>query len=166
MPKTRLGLDQVVRAGPLDLMTALFTATPIPLEHLARNANQRWLVLIILQLGYIGLFCLAAWRATLVEAAVLGLGLIFVVTPAGSYYWVMLLALALLPGRVAPLMPIVLAVFVYGHEMVSGTGLMVLERFYGLSWGLALFFFCWFGVRAKQSIGGPLDECPRVTPER
>ena len=71
-------------------------------------------------------------------------------TPATSYYWVILLSLPLVAGRTAPLMPVLLAALVYGHEVMSGPYKMADERFYALSWCMAVFFALWLGRRASQ----------------
>lgn len=152
MPYTRLDLNVALHVDPVELIPALATITPMPAESLPFNVERPWLALPALQLGFIALFCLAAWRATLAEAAVLGLALIFALTPASSYYWVILLSLPLLPGRVAPLVPVLLATFFYGHEVISSPQQMMVERFYALSWWLAIFFALWLGRRASQTI--------------
>ena len=146
-----LDLNTALHIEPVALARALITMTPMPLESIPAQVERHWLALPTLRLGFIALFCLAAWRATLVEAAVLGLALVFVLTPATSYYWVILLALPLLPGRTAALMPVMLAALVYGHEAMSGPYRMADERFYALSCCLALFFALWLGRQASQT---------------
>ncbi len=152
LPMSRLGLEVALKTDPLELATALAGFTSMPSETHPQVVSGRGLVLPALQLALVALFCLAAWRATLVETAVLGIGLIFVLTTAGSYYWVILLALPLIPGRVAPLVPMLLAVFVYGHQAISGSQELIPERYLALSWALTAFFSLWFAQRAIQTL--------------
>ena len=151
-PYSRLGLRSALRTDPVELLRALVTLSPVPRAVLRPYLENPWLTLLGFQLGFIALFCLAAWRASLFESSVLSLGLVFALTPVGSYYWIILLALPLLPGRIAPLAPILLAVLVYGHEVYSGALPTEKLRLFALSWGLALFFTIWLGRRAVQVI--------------
>ncbi|MCH7868416.1 MAG: hypothetical protein IH881_12025 [Myxococcales bacterium] len=144
-------LNTALHIDPLALTRALVTLTPMPGSSLPAMVERHGLVLPALRLGFIVLFCLAAWRASLVESAVLGLALIFALTPVTSYYWVVLLALPLLPGRLAPLVPVIFAAFLYGHEVMSGPFRLVDERRYAISLCLALFFALWLGRRASQA---------------
>lgn len=147
-----LDLNMVLHIDPLALIRALVTNTPMPEESFPINVEQHWLVLPGIRLAFMALFCLAAWRATLVEAAVLGVALIFVLTPATSYYWAILLVLPLLPGRVAPLLPILFAGFIYGHEAMTSPFVLKEDRFYSVTWCMAFFFALWLGRRASQTL--------------
>jgi hypothetical protein len=163
---TRVGMDSVILNGPA-LLEGLLAGEVPQLEPLDRAeilgvlATRRPVSLLAKGAVFLVL-SLALARASLVGSAVLGLVAIFLLTPLGSYYWIMLLAVPLRHERAA-LGVIALAAALWAvHGMLPGREWHEL-RFALMSAGLAVFLVAWLlpdAVRALRGgraarVGGP-----------
>jgi hypothetical protein len=143
---TRVGMDSVILNGPTLLDGLLAGEVPRiqPLDRaeiLGLLATRRPLSLLVKGAVFLVL-SLALARASLLDSVVLGLVAIFLLTPVGSYYWIMLLAVPLRHERGA-LGVLALAAALWAvHAMLPGREWHEL-RFALLSAGLAVFLVAW-----------------------
>jgi hypothetical protein len=119
-----------------------FAPWALHMERLQGERKPLWLgasVLFFLLAGA------AAWRMRREEAAVLGVVFVFAATLLTSYFWIMLLALALLPGWGVAAGWLGVNTALYGVHLIKPRA----EATFGaMSWGLTLLFLCWLAPRA------------------
>jgi hypothetical protein len=87
---------------------------------------------------------------------------VFALTPAGMYYWVMLLAMPLVRGNRAWLGALLFGAALYAHGIAFPMLPTAKLRFLALSWGLALIFTLWLLPAARQTLGGRALDLLRV----
>jgi hypothetical protein len=95
----RVGFDTALESAPALLHAPRAPAIRIPADGELLPLAPAGLGL---KAGLLALLLLAMWRATAAQAALLGLGAIWLATPVGCYYLALLLAVPLRRGRLAP----------------------------------------------------------------
>lgn len=154
---SRVGMDNVILNGPA-LARGLAAGTIPRLEHLDRAeiqgvlAERRLVGLLVKGTGFL-LLSLALVRASLVGAAVLGPVAIFLLTPVGSYYWIMLLVVPLRRESAALGVIALAAALWWLHGIAPGREWNAM-RFAVLSVGLAAFFVAWMLPDALRASRG------------
>ena len=154
-----MGLATVVLEDPTHLEPGFAGATPAQrnFDQIDRAMAERRLVLRALQCVLTVLFAAAAWRSSLVRASILGAVLVFAFTPAGSYYWVMLCAVALAGARGVVLALLCLSAALYTHQLVYPPAELEPFRIALMAWGLFAILIGWSSTAA---FGRRLDRSP------
>lgn len=152
-PATRVGLDALIRSDPIALIQNLLSWDPQwPQPIIEEITAPRWFSHRVLQLAMLLFFGAAVWNASLSAAAVMGMVVIFTVTPVGMYYWILLLAMPLARGSTAWLGALLLSAALYAHGVAFPMLPTARLRFIALGWGLAAIFALWLLPAARRTI--------------
>jgi hypothetical protein len=139
-----IGLDTLFLGSPANLVANLDgPAERRTLQGVRQTLAERRAARIAAIGVLIGLAGLAMWRAPLAEAAVLGVVLIFALTPPAAYYWIVVLVVPLRRGRAAALALLLLAAALHGIAMLDPSPDRAPWRFGLLAWGYALILIAW-----------------------
>jgi len=151
-PPNRVGLESVVRNTPALLgagaITLMSEIPPWRERDVERLRQERRLASAVLALGFLALLFAALWQAELAESAVLSMAAIFVLTPLGCYYWILLLTVAFRSSRAAFVM-LGLGLTMKGVHLVYGGDTM---RYALMSLALAGFFVVWLWPAALRTL--------------
>ena len=117
---TSVGLDSLAVNLPVLTRIAATGSIPVRWPVAPRTAEQqlgeRRPALLALKGGFLAIVAAAAWRATAVRAAALGVAATFALTPLASSYWMMLLLLPLTYGAPAALAILALSALVHAVD--------------------------------------------------
>jgi hypothetical protein len=109
----------------------------------------------------LAIFALAVWNASLAESVILGMAVVFALSPAAAYYWIMLLAVPLRRGRSAALALLVVSAGMHWIHRLYPTPEYEPWRYAILAWSYALFLIAWMlpatlrTLRARGVVGDP-----------
>lgn len=143
--KTRVGLESILvsEASFTEVQADAEPTLPATQRQVRSMFDRRQILGRSLQGSLLVLFAVAAWRASVAEAATLGMAAVFALTPIGSYYWAMLIAVPFLRDREGAMAVLFLATILYGVEVLYPGGELTFFRFTAMAWGLLIFFVVW-----------------------
>ena len=164
-PWTRVGLDVLPHLDFSRLADALAGGDRAWRQILIPDLSTgRQIAGIALKALFLVLFVASSWRATLGESAALGIALVFTLSPAGSYYWIMLMLMPLAGARKALLGPLLLATLLYAHELVFVYPEANPPRSFALSIGVAFAIAFWLlaSIRSRAHCVAPASAAALV----
>ena len=138
-PPNRVGLDNVILNAPALFEHGLAEPSlphPQPGSPDVPGLGSG----VPLKIALLLLLVLAMWQASLAQAAAMGIAAIFILTPLGCYYWVMLLALPLATGTALSFGLLLLSTGMYGVHVLYDDPFL---RFAIKSLGLTVLLLGW-----------------------
>ena len=149
----QVGLDTLFVAGPSYVVANLSAPTGRRTRNEVKEILSEHRVGRAVAAGaLLALLGLAVWRAPLADSAVMSLVAIFALTPAASYYWIMLLVMPLRRGNWPPLAVLGLAIAMYAiaRSFLSPDYQPWLYAVF--AWGNALLFLAWLLPEALRTL--------------
>lgn len=140
----QVGMDTLFVSGPSFLLSNLDGPPPRRTrEEVNARLEEQRLGRVLVSGAMLAMFVLAVWSTSLSDASALGIAVIFALTPASSYYWIMAIVVALRRATWPAVVVLALSTAVY----------WIASRFpsedyhpfvYALfAWGLAGLLFAW-----------------------
>lgn len=146
-----VGMDTLFASGP----SFMLLADPVEgrrRKEITNSLAEHRVGRIVASGAMLALFCVAVWHASLAESAALGIAPIFALTPAVSYYWIMMLIVPLRRGRWASLAVLSLAIAMYEVSLFYPS-MDYHSWLYSLfAWGNALLLFGWLLPDAVRAL--------------
>ncbi|MCP4036379.1 MAG: hypothetical protein GY733_05535 [bacterium] len=147
----QVGLDTLFLSGPAYLIDNLSEPSGRRArKEVARTLEEHRLARALASLAMLGLMGFASWRARIDQAATYGILAMFALTPAASYYWIMVIVLCLGASRWPGIAMLCLSTALYLTSQWYTTGTYH-PFLYGLmAWGLGALLIAWIVSEALR----------------